>query len=606
MIFVFIRITAFFVATNILFPSGTPKTFKVAFSLFLSTIISLLLDINIDVNSLENLANYSIIETSTGLILGYITSICFNSLKIAGRLVDQQIGLSMANTYDPHTQSQSTLIENLLYWIGVVVFFSINGHHMLLTGIQESFNIIPIGKLVIDDSLTYILKIFVDYFIIGFKIAIPIVVALIITELIMGMISRSVPQFNVMIVGMPVKMLVGVAVIITVLPFVLKELHNLFNQLPHILDGSFALNSEMLFPIGVFLSTGDKTEEPTEKKKKDERKKGNVAKSKEVVTALTLAGVVLIVYTMSDFIINEIKILIADFLLMDFNTSFAYETIEAISTKAGITFAKIFLPIGIGVLTLGIIANVIQSGLLLSNEGLKPKLSKINPISGLKNMFSMKALGTMIKSILVIVILGFVGFSFAKKNYNAILNTGDIYFPYLMTSVINIIKKLLGDILLVVVIIAVLDYVYQKYSHKKQLKMTKQEIREEYKQMEGDPQIKSKIRQKQRQMATQRMMQLVPESTVILTNPTHLSIAIRYEKGKDTTPIVVAKGADLIALKIREIAKEHDIPIIENKPLARMIYKKVDIDKEIPSDMYQAVAEVLVAVYKIKNQHKKL
>ena len=154
------------------------------------------------------------------------------------------------------------------------------------------------------------------------------------------------------------------------------------------------------------------------------------------------------------------------------------------------------------------------------------------------------------------------------------------------------------------VIVAVADYAYQKFSHKKSLMMTKQEVKEEYKQMEGDPHIKGKIKQKQRQMATQRMMQAVPSATVIVTNPTHISIAIRYEQGKDTTPVVVAKGADNVAFKIREIAKSHDIPIIENVPLARLIYKEVEIDQEIPEEMYKAVAEVLVAVYKIKNKYK--
>lgn len=152
------------------------------------------------------------------------------------------------------------------------------------------------------------------------------------------------------------------------------------------------------------------------------------------------------------------------------------------------------------------------------------------------------------------------------------------------------------------VVIAVLDYAYQKYNHKKSLKMTKQEIKEEFKQAEGNPEIKGKIKQKQKEMARMRMMQAVPTATVIVTNPTHISIAIRYERGRDESPVVVAKGADNVAFKIREIAKEHKIPIIENKPLARLMYKEVEIDEQIPESMYKAVAEVLVAVYKMKNK----
>ena len=199
---------------------------------------------------------------------------------------------------------------------------------------------------------------------------------------------------------------------------------------------------------------------------------------------------------------------------------------------------------------------------------------------------------------------GHIAAEFMSKNFEGIIKSGDIYLPYMFNIVLDLIKSILTSITLAVAVVAALDYGYEKFSHKKGLKMTKQEVKEEYKQMEGDPHIKGKIKQKQRQMANQRMMQAVPSSTVIVTNPTHISIAIRYEQGKDTTPIVVAKGVDEVAFRIREIAKSHDIPIIENVPLARLIYKEVDIDQEIPEEMYKAVAEVLVAVYKIKNKYK--
>ena len=272
--------------------------------------------------------------------------------------------------------------------------------------------------------------------------------------------------------------------------------------------------------------------------------------------------------------------------------------------KLLIAFMKIFLPIGLLIMVFGIIGNLIQTGLMFVGEGLKPQISKLNPINGFKNMFSLKALGNLVKSIVIIVVLFNIGYSFLEKNFEGIIKSGDIYLPFLLDTIIELIKGLLGRICLAVVVIAIIDYVYQRYTHNKELKMTKQEVKEEYKQMEGDPHIKGKIKQKQREMANQRMMQSVPSAAVIVTNPTHISIAIRYERGKDTTPVVVAKGADNIAFKIREIAKEHDIPIIENKPLARLIYKEVEINQEIPEEMYQAVAEVLVAVYKIKNKYK--
>ena len=609
MILVFIRLTSFFASINIIFPSGTPNMFKVAFSIFMSVIVSFTINVDVNIATTLDLINYTVMEITTGLVLGYITSICFNSLKIAGSLIDQQIGISMANIYDPNSKEQSTIIENIMYWMGIMIFFSMNGHHRLIEGIQQSFKLIPIGESILSNNFTYIINVFVQCFIIGFKIAVPVVLALIITDLIMGLISRSVPQLNVMVIGMPLKVLVGIMFFIIALPFILNEVHNLLNKIPDILDGTLSMDNNMLGPLGplgMMLSMGDKTEQPTAKKKKDARKKGNVVKSKEIVNALTLLGILLIVYTMSDFIILELKNFIVSCLSSDFTTSIDYNTLQVLVMKLIISFMKIFLPIGGVIILFAVVGNVMQSGLLLTGDGLKPQLSKMNPISGFKNMFSLKALGNLIKSIAIIVVLFYVGYSFIEKNFEGIIKIGDIYFPYLIYTVVDLVKSLLGSICLAVVVISVIDFAYQKYTHNKDLKMTKQEVKEEYKQMEGDPHIKGKRKQKQREMASQRMMQEVPSSTVIVTNPTHISIAIRYEKGKDSTPIVVAKGADVLAFKIREIAKEHDIPIIENKPLARFIYKEVEINQEIPEDMYQAVAEVLVAVYKIKNSYKKL
>lgn len=610
MLFIFIRVITFFSSLNILFPSGTPNTFKVCFSILMSIIISS--GVNIDVNVLNtfDLIRLVAMETVNGLLLGYITNLCFNSLKIAGSLIDQQIGLSMSSIYDPNSKEQATLIENLMYWMGIIIFFSMNGHHKLIIGIQQSFHLIKIGENLIQNNFYYIVHVFVQCFTIGFKIAVPVILSLIFTDLIMGLISRSVPQLNVMIIGMPLKMLVGVVFFMIALPFIITEIHNLLNKIPDILDGTLSMvNSDMmtsLGPVGIVLSMGgDKTEEPTAKKKRDARKKGNIAKSKEVTTAITLVAMLIIIFTMSDYIILEIKNSMINLLSSNFSMDFdSGVMLNSLGSKILLSFMKIFLPIGFIIMIFGVIGNLIQSGMLFTGEGLKPQFSKLNPINGFKNMFSLKALGTLVKSVAIIGVLLYIGYSFMNKNFEGIMKSADIYLPYLLNTIIELIKSLLGRICLAVVLIAVVDYGYQRFTHNKELKMTKQEVKEEYKQMEGDPQVKGKIKQKQREISNRRMMQAVPSATVIVTNPTHISIAIKYEKGIDSTPRVVAKGADVVAFKIREVAKEHDIPIIENKPLARLIYKEVDIDKEIPEEMYQAVAEVLVAVYKIKNKYK--
>ena len=609
MIFVFIRLIAFFSCLSVIFPSGTPNVFKVTFTLFISVIISCTVNVHVEVSSTYDLINIAVMETITGLVLGYITSICINSLKIAGSLIDQQLGLSMINIYDPNSHENNTLIENMVYWIGIMVFFSMNGHHKLITGISQSFKLVKVGSPILTNNYGYIVNVFIQCFVIGFKIAVPIILALIITDFIMGLISRSVPQLNVMIIGMPLKILVGIMFFVISLPFILTELHNLLVHMTDILNGTFISHSSYLSamaPLGAILSTDDKTEEPSSKKIKDARKSGNVAKSKEVVTTVTLLGVLMIIYSMSDFAISELKESIVKYLNIGFSNEFSFNIVGSLLMMMLTGFMKIIIPIGVIIILFSAIGNLMQSGFLMTGEPLKPKLSKLNPISGFKNMFSKKALGNLIKSIILVTILFKVGYSFMEKNFMGILKTGDIYLPYLMSTIITLIKSLIQSILLALLVISVLDFAYQKYTHKKGLKMTKQEVKEEYKQMEGNPEIKGKIKQKQREMSSRRMMEAVPSANVIVTNPTHISIAIKYEKGKDQAPIVVAKGADLVAFKIREIAKEHDIPIIENKPLARLMYKEVEIEQEIPEKVYQEVAEVLVAVYKIKNRYKKM
>ncbi|MGL5642645.1 MAG: fused FliR family export protein/FlhB family type III secretion system protein [Paraclostridium sp.] len=608
MIFVFIRLIAFFSCINIIFPSGTPKVFKITFSLFMSVIISFTIDVNVEINNIYNLIYITIMETITGLVLGYITSICINSLKIAGSLIDQQLGLSMINIYDPNSHDNTTLIENVIYWVGIMVFFSINGHHRLIIGISQSFKIIKVGSYILENNYSYIVNVFIQCFVIGFKIAVPIILALIITDFIMGLISRSVPQLNVMIIGMPLKVIVGIMFFVISLPFILNEIHNLLLNMTDILNGTFMSHNSYftaMAPLGAMLST-DKTEEPSSKKIKDARKSGNVAKSKEVITTVTLLGVLMIIYAMSDFIISELQNSIVKYLSIGFSSEFSMNTAGNLLMMGLLGFMKIIIPIGMCIILFSTIGNLIQSGFMMTTDPLKPKLSKLNPISGFKNMFSKKALGNLIKSILIVTILFKIGYSFMEKNFMGILKTGDVYLPYLMSTIVELIKDLIQSILIALLVVAVLDFAYQKYIYKKDLKMTKQEVKEEHKQMEGNPEIKGKIKQKQREMASRRMMEAVPSATVIVTNPTHISIAIKYEKGKDQAPTVVAKGADLVAFKIREIAKEHDIPIIENKPLARLIYKEVEIEQEIPEKMYQEVAEVLVAVYKIKNRYKKI
>lgn len=246
MIYVLFRITSFFLATSVIFPNGTPQLFKICFSLILSVMISLNIDISVPIENFYDLIKYGTFETINGLILGYIVNVCFYSLKMAGSLIDMQLGLSMASTYDPNTQTQSTLIENLIYFTGVTVFFSINAHHILINSMQNSFSIIPVGYSILDYNFSYILNVFLQYFIMGIKIAIPMIVVLIMTDLITGIISRSISGLNVMIVGMPLKMIVGILFFISSLPFVLNVIKDIIKQLKDVLDGTLVFQDQII------------------------------------------------------------------------------------------------------------------------------------------------------------------------------------------------------------------------------------------------------------------------------------------------------------------------------------------------------------------------
>jgi flagellar biosynthetic protein FliR/FlhB len=259
-------------------------------------------------------------------------------------------------------------------------------------------------------------------------------------------------------------------------------------------------------------------------------------------------------------------------------------------------------PVVIPIMVGGVVASLMQTGFLLTGEPLKPSLGKLNPLKGIKNMFSKRSLLELVKNLIVISIIGYLAYDFVMANYKSILSMGNVYFPSLGLEIKNLVMGIFTKITMLMIVLAIIDYVLQRRIFSKEMRMSKQEVKEEFKQMEGDPQVKGKIKQKQREMATRRMMQAVPDATVVITNPTHIAVALKYEEGGMNVPKVTAIGADNIAIKIKEIAKDNDIPIIENKPLARAIYDTLDIGSEVPGEMYQAIAEILALVFKMKKQ----
>ncbi|MBU5591065.1 fused FliR family export protein/FlhB family type III secretion system protein [Clostridium sp. MSJ-4] len=601
---VFIRLSSFFIITPVFFPNGTPNALKLFFALIISYMLLPGIDYKESIVLINN--NYALIlaiinEIMSGIVLGFITGMSFSAIRMAGNLMDMQIGLSMLSMFDPNTKSNSTLLERLMYWMSLLILFILDGHHMIIWSFLDSFKAVSLGKsLITQESSMQIIHSIIQYFWIGLKIALPIIMIIIITELTLGLVARTVPQLNIMILGLPIKIIVGLLTFALALPMLLKGVAGAIDHIPEIMKEMYKF-----LPMVFIFASEEKTEEATPRKKRDARKKGQIAKSKEVGLAMTLLASTLIIATLSSFSSRLLKEDMVYFLGQNLNLSINEANLRNLMITSLLRFAMSYLPIVLPIMVMGILANYIQSGFLFTTETLKPKLSKLNPINGFKRIFSTRTLVELFKDVILITVVGYVGYKFLRDNYSTILTVGNLYIgsvgPFFKQLVLDIFKK----ITLIMVILAISDYVYQRYMHKKDLKMTKQEVKEEYKQDEGDPQIKGKIKQKQREMATRRMMQAVPDATVVVTNPTHIAVALKYENGKSEAPIVVAKGSEYVALKIKEVAKENDVPIIENKPLARLIYEEVDIDSEIPDNMYQAVAEILVMVFKLNKKRLK-
>ena len=347
----------------------------------------------------------------------------------------------------------------------------------------------------------------------------------------------------------------------------------------------------------------EKTEEPTPKKIEDAKKEGNVPRSMDVNSFITLTAAIIAAIFMFSFISQRLQ------KLYIYYVSFIGEEInkESVVSLAITTFKEMgimILPIALSAAIGGIISALMQFGFIFTTKPLIPNLGKINPIKGLKNLFSLKKLIEGIKIVLKVAIVLTVAFifliSFSKEMPTVVFLNYLKQLIWLRDKAII----LIGVMLLILAILALIDLLLVRFQYFKSLRMSKQEIKDEFKQMEGDPQIKARIKKLQMELAKKRMMQNVPSADVVVTNPTHYAVALRYDKNKERAPRVIAKGINYLALRIKEIALENGVQIVENPSLARELYKSCEIDEEIPQKLYQAVAEVLAYVYRISKKRK--
>jgi len=353
---------------------------------------------------------------------------------------------------------------------------------------------------------------------------------------------------------------------------------------------------------------GEKTEEPTSKKLNDARADGKVSKSKEVSNALSLIAVFLTLKYMIGWLgtglINIFQVLysmIPEAIHTDYSNIriLAIQLVIHNAMLRILYFLSPFLVVGVAI---SIISNVIQFKWKVTFKPMQPKLSKFNPISGIKKIFSMNSLLELLKSIVKIGIIAFVVYDTLKDKLGIIYQLYDIPLLSAIQTIGTLVIDLGLRISILFIIIAALDFMYQKWKFHDDMKMTKQEVKDEYKNTEGSPEVKGKQKQRMREASQRRMMQQVPEADVVITNPTHYAVAIKYDGEKYEAPIVLAKGEDYLAQKIKDIARENNVEIVENKPLARMLYANVEIGEMVPPELYQAVAEVLAYVYQLKGK----
>ena len=368
------------------------------------------------------------------------------------------------------------------------------------------------------------------------------------------------------------------------------------------LHSQLDLKFQKKFRFDLQLFEGEKTEEPTSKKREDARNKGQVARSQELNTAAVLLIGFFVLKILWSYIYANIAAY-ATYIFSHLADDITTEFITEIFLGIMILLAKTALPVMFAILIMGLAINLFQVGVTVSTEKLEPKLDNLNPINGFGRIFSKRSLVELFKSLFKIAVIGFFLFRYLKDQVGHIPELMYFDLEQSLVDIAGIIFNMAFQVIGVIIVLAILDFAYQTWQTTQDLKMSKQEVKDEYKQMEGDPQIKGKIKQKQREMAMSRMMQEVPKADVIVTNPTHFAVALMYHKGM-IAPVVIAKGQDRVAQRIKEIAKDHNIPIVENKPLARALYAAVDLGGIVPKELYQAVANVLAYVYRLKNRKR--
>ena len=346
----------------------------------------------------------------------------------------------------------------------------------------------------------------------------------------------------------------------------------------------------------------EKTEQPSERRRREARKKGNVAKSMEINSAAIILFGTAILFFAGGHIFQGIRDLVRDHLARAATQTLAADGMTDFYIRHAVQMVQILGPALLTLVVVALAANIAQVGFIWAAEALAPNPSKLNVVAGIKRLFSLRSFVELIKSLIKLSVIGLIIYSTIKSR----VEISQVLIDKPVSQIISFVFTAAGEVLLkvalVLLLFALADYAYQRWEYEKSLRMTKEEVKEEHKMTEGNPKIKARIREIQRATARRRMMAQVPEADVVITNPVHYAVALRYEPTQHHAPVLLAKGERKLAQRIKQIAQEHNVPIVEDPPLARLLFKEGEVGKEIPLETYQAVAEVLGYVYRLQNR----
>ncbi len=543
-------------------------------------------------------------ELGVGLGMGFIVSLFLYALQVAGQLMDVPIGFGMVNVLDPHFGGQIPIMGQFLNILAVLVFFSINGHHAVLRAFADSYALIPIGAAAWDGAIA--------------EVALAHGRGYVFARRAHCGPGRRRDVFDRRGVGH-------------------RQPSSASNQrfhyrLPdqnfsrHFSDRSGAAGvcrpvrrrirrwrrhdavavaiypGNLKFDLQLFAQ--EKTEPATPKRREEARKKGQVARTAELGTAVVLLAGFGVLSVWASGAGATLMDLAAHYLGSGLRLEPNVGAVQGLFIDLVLGAAMVVAPFAVVALVVGVAAQLVQVGFMATGEGLKPKFERINPIEGAKRLFSRRALVNLLKSLAKIFVVGYIAYVEVRKALDLL--------PMLTSAPLVDAVGIVGEIVLriglyvglALLIVAGLDYLFQRLEHERSLRMSRQEVKEELKQTEGDPQLRARIRRRQRELASRRMMQEVPTADVVVTNPVHLAVALRYDQATMDAPIVVAKGAGIVARRIKEIAQEHNVPIVENVTLARSLFDSVELGQPIPVDLYQAVADVLAFVYRMRRRRR--